>query len=79
MMNKYQEALDRLKLQENWQEGNELQILQELVDRETPIRPVENVDFLGNIYCRQCNEVLDVDWVSCPCCQHKIDWSKNEA
>lgn len=34
-MNKYQEALNRFKLVENCQEGNEFDILQELIDKET--------------------------------------------
>ncbi|WP_159641720.1 hypothetical protein [Erysipelothrix anatis] len=91
-MNKYQEALNRLKFQENWQEGNELQILQELVDKETPMNPVflpyryelgENENFYG---CRNCEEIIcgemhndHLRFKHCYHCGQRIDWTNDEA
>ena len=35
-MNKYQEALDRLQWEENFQKGNEIEILREIVEQYRP-------------------------------------------
>lgn len=77
-MNKYQEALNRLKLLENWQEGNEFQILQELIDKSIPqkvlwIYPDEPL-------CPFCNNPIDDDYArTSECCEQRLDWSDDEA
>ena len=90
-MNKYQEALDWLvdnsKLDQfnigNSQSANE--IIQELVDKETPTKLNVNVD---KEYCRcKCNLdfwEIDLDYFKrkglsyCPNCGQKIDWSDED-
>ena len=90
-MNKYQEALDWLvdnsKLDQfnigNSQSANE--IIQELVDKETPTKLNVNVD---KEYCRcKCNLdfwEIDLDYFKrkglsyCPNCGQKIDWSAED-
>ncbi|MFR1626093.1 MAG: hypothetical protein ACLSU6_03645 [Thomasclavelia ramosa] len=86
---KYQEALDRtkeiyevicdeLKSKELTNKTNEdVEVLQELVDKATPKRPILNKiwedEDTKNIYdeCGRINELLCV----CPNCGQRIDWS----
>lgn len=90
-MNKYQEALNRLKLQENWQEGNELQILQELVDKEIPLKPALLVSHKKpnkrQYQCLRCGNACLVRYAPfernenrhCYDCGQAIDWTNDEA
>ena len=90
-MNKYQEAL--LKLGEytvvlSWSKNqtcsinelNEFKLLQELVDKATPKKPIISsydefgyVDFYEHHYCPNCKNKVDKAY--CPACGQKIDWS----
>ena len=63
-MNKYQEALNWLRVSTSSKEHNErYELLQRLVDKET-VKPIVTID----------KEYRHVD---CPNCGHRIDWSKN--
>ncbi|WP_159638264.1 hypothetical protein [Erysipelothrix anatis] len=81
-MNKYQEALNRLKLQENWQEGNECQTLQELIDKETPIKPIEEDGLLLCGICKNHTVAIEgytgEEWC-CYACGQVIDWTNDES
>ena len=81
-MNKYQEALDNLKSLEVFPEENiyvadfgEVDILQELVDKETPMKVIKH---LNNFYrCENCDELFQNFHYQnyCPNCGQKLDWS----
>lgn len=86
---KYQEAL--LELGEytvvlSWSKNqtcsinelNEFKLLQELVDKATPKKPIEEIDSYDDFdcsvhYCPNCKN--EVDEAYCPACGQKIDWS----
>ena len=88
-MNKYQEALDRIKNKVAIIDGekmkiglaycNTLPILQELVDKETPkkvkIKEFDNGEY--GAYCPSCNSGMPFHWKMkyCPSCGQKLDWS----
>lgn len=88
-MNKYQEALDRLNQDSRYQIGNEKMILQELVDRATPKKPIKLFKtywHLGVLYenverdcCPTCKEnLIENKCCSNNDCRQAIDWSKDE-
>lgn len=80
-MSKYQEALNEmyaaLNDSEKWIDKKKL--LQELVDKETPVKPFRNnllsLPPRNMIGCGKCNglEILGV-YEYCPYCGQKIDW-----
>ena len=87
-MSKYQEALDYinksictlLALQgiQDEQVIKNLHILQELVDKETPIKPY----FLnyggykiGNWHCSECEGIINTSDMYCKHCGQRLDWS----
>lgn len=83
-MNKYQEALeyinkkcklDRLKF--NSMIGNEMvSRIEELVDKETPMKVKHNVDGIWHKYkCSSCGDELDWKFLYCPYCGQALDWS----
>ena len=85
-MNKYQEALYDIidygistdyfnKEAEKPQEENRILIVQELVDKETPLKPYNIFNIKPN--CRNCDAKLTTVENYCPNCGHRIDWSKN--
>ena len=57
-MSKYQEALDNL---------------QELVAKETPMKPLED-NYLGEFMCK-CGSPIIKDQKYCPNCGQKLNWS----
>ena len=83
-MNKYQEALDRIKNKTAIIDGEKmtigaaycdtLSILQELVDKETPVKPkfVNKLDWT----CPRC-DAYHTKFVQyyCEYCGQKLDWS----
>ena len=87
-MNKYQEALDRIKNKVAIIDGEKmtigaaycdtLSILQELVDKEAPlevkIREFNKEEY--GVYCPKCNSGLSFHWKMkcCPECGQKLDW-----
>lgn len=87
-MNKYQEALDRIKSQRvkvnSWEyrafadKNSDLDTLQELVDKATPKKPTNQypIDLgLGNYGdCRICNYGVNYQQNYCDNCGQKIDW-----
>ena len=95
MKNKYQEALDYVNKSvctalsclgiDDEQSRKSLHILQKLVDKETPMKPIYENDLVDeNIvvdtwaYCPKCKEEIDHDrWGEkyCSHCGQKIDWS----
>lgn len=88
-MNKYQEALnyfldreegDNMTVTIDWLDNAEM--LQELIDRETPMKPYVPDDTSTKIYmftskCTNCgNSLSQTKKVSyCPRCGQRIDWS----
>ena len=77
MKNKYQEALDWVSAG-NDSCGTEFDLLQELVDKETPLKP-RNISLLTNppqhrTWCNNCYGVhLERTFKFCPNCGQKID------
>lgn len=91
MSNKYQDALNSLnpnyigEQEYSWRKATE--ILQELVDKETPKKYKSKTDKDGRMIwvCPKCNEILvkfwsEVETVShlpyCYMCGQKLDWSE---
>ena len=95
-MNKYQEALNKIKNYEfkknSWvydigaRITPETDILQELVDKETPMKPTLRIDEKFNLkeyFCPICNkESVTINNYypldRCEICGQRIDWSKDE-
>ena len=96
-MNKYQEALDALeylatqyentKIGEQWEQiAIKIQIaknmLQELVDKETPKKPsnfkLHNDGYIKFFYgnCPNCGTAVDDGFPSCLKCGQVLDWSE---
>ena len=90
-MNKYQEALNRL-VEGNYLTNREKKqfanILQELIDKETPKKPIykddgcgDNYYFCGNCGVRVplCSNLIDqIKYKHCPYCGREIDWSDED-
>jgi hypothetical protein len=88
-MNKYQEALDRLKINHSdvCQKLN-CEVLQELVDKETPKKPKriyppfgENVPikrYPKIFVCPDCVKEVRKEWSYCPYCKKHLDWGNEE-
>ena len=92
-MNKYEEALDRIKSERLWDEGlgdyynvfdrdnKDLKLLQELVDKATPMKVDMTTDTLT---CPYCETGRVYDWENdkafrfCADCGQAIDWSTDE-
>ena len=86
-MNKYQEALDNIKVVTDFYKGNikcqkGIEIIQELVDKATPYRPkklnlsskVVEVDYRR---CK-CGLILSSGFGYCSDCGQALDWSTDE-
>lgn len=50
--------------------------LQELVDKETPMKPLED-NYLGEFMC-ECGSPITKDYKYCPNCGQKLNWNKKE-
>ena len=50
--------------------------LQELVDKETPMKPLED-NYLGEFMC-ECGSPITKDQKYCPNCGQKLNWSYKE-
>lgn len=94
--NKYQEALDNFKddltdirdCSDNYfsyTTDNDIKLLQELVDKEKPLKPIViKQEFLlygadSCYYCGKCEKLIwGTHWEQnyCPYCGQKIDWQK---
>lgn len=81
-MNKYQEALNKIKNMGDKDLFNEfhiewVNILQELVDKETPKKFKKILDY--SVVCPNCGHHLDKlygrNYDYCPRCGQKLDWS----
>ena len=94
-MNKYQEALD--KLYDGYQNGmagrHYYDIVQELVNKETPMKPIDKYtekvrDYLNEDsfiyvnfetgYCPNCNKEVNENYTYCNKCGQRLDWSDSE-
>ena len=80
-MSKYQEALNYLDwfCEKPHQEQQDL--LQELIDKETPIKPINQfkVDFgLGNVGNCVCGAEVNYQQIYCDVCGQKLDWSEED-
>ena len=87
--NKYQEALDYFLDRDDGENVTVTcdwllyaELLQELVEKETPLKPTNQVviDFgLGNAgNCKACNREVNYQNKYCDNCGKKIDWSDEE-
>jgi hypothetical protein len=78
-MNKYQEALDALECSAYYggEKGENVEQLQELVDRATPKKPYLNKR--NTIQCGNCGSDIYIrkGYFYCGGCGHKIDWSED--
>ena len=89
-MNKYQEALNRIKVHVpeyklinnhivEVDKHSDLCKLQELVDRETPMKPIELINderSTTHNCCPKCE--VEVDFRYCSDCGQRLDWSDEE-
>ena len=81
-MNKYQDALDDL-----WngcpnpkEQVESKEILQELVDKETPrkVKPCPELNkWFNSARCPKCQHVVEIDEIYCPKCGQRLDWSEH--
>lgn len=85
-MNKYQEALDRIKNKIAIIDGEKMTIgqaysqtfpiLQELVDKEKPMKVKHIVENGWHKYvCGSCDGELELRHCYCPECGQELDWS----
>lgn len=80
MMNKYQKALNTLRKEYLNNESKECDLLQELVDKATPIKAIIVHDYDGFVYeCPNCHMEFRPDtilgnpkWEGCPYCLQKL-------
>lgn len=96
-MNKYQEALDKLKRDLSFYDPilgiyrelrlDEQFLLQELVDRETPYKPIRKTiitDDYGGLKIFEEKDVCECGYyvyeseIYCAKCGRKLDWNKDE-
>ncbi len=90
-MSKYQEALEKIK--EELEFGSrfdydvyfkkEVKLLQELVERVTPKKPIVKNEFYDELYgdikyCPNCNSMFEYMDEYCSECGQNIDWSEDE-
>ena len=82
-MNKYQEALDSVKDLRidfidlgyiSYVTDSDIDNLKELVDKETPMKPLED-NYLGEFMC-ECGSPITKDHKYCPYCGQKLNWNK---
>lgn len=88
-MNRYQEALDNVKADRRDVIGSaeddyipyttldEIKLLQELVDRATPIDPIYKMNSYNynQPYCGRCHSMVESNsYKYCPYCGQAIDW-----
>ena len=85
-MNKYQEALNEMYavLNDSKRFCKHKNLLQELVDKATPIKPIENILGTGKYLvkytheCSKCGNYLEVSNKYCSECATELDWSVEE-
>ena len=88
-MKKHQEALSRLRDTDLYYSDDskfhqDLDVLQELVDKATPIKPIENILGTGKYLitytheCSKCGNYLEVSNKYCSECATELDWSVEE-
>ena len=90
-MNKYQEAFDEIKnvvvFNKNFNYyANYLKVVQELVDKETPMKPKlkENDVWQSSMYCKNCESFVGTKHLEythqnyCTGCGQRIYWSDEE-
>ena len=82
-MNKYQEALNYLDFYCSVRHTEQQDLLQELVDRETPKKPTKNdkaIHDWNRGFCPNCGQWLLFTGSGCinNDCRQKIDWSDGE-
>lgn len=93
-MNKYQEPFNKIVIEAelmaercNHKLDKDIKIIQELIDKETPMKPNyegDGYDKDGNIIydtwiCPSCETRYEVDYDEykyCPNCGQKLDWSE---
>lgn len=88
-MNKYKEALDFAKKHlDSKHDLKKVEVLQELVDKATPKKPINRINYRTDInayYCPNCNGFIcnyydkdnECDDYCCNCGQ-ALDWSKKD-
>ena len=80
-MDKYQVALNNVKrvyVESEHYDEEDIAILQELVDKETPMKPIRKGK-LNSLYCPKCDRPLMFEGtICCDKCGQKLDWSDND-
>ena len=83
--NKYQEALNYLDWHCSVEHKEQQELLQELVDKETPLRVIKLKCYRNEEYnaCPKCNTNVYIDdhdyyLERCDVCGQKLDWSDEE-
>ena len=84
-MNKYQEALNNVRkvyVESDHYDEEDIRLLQELVDKEKPMKPREAIDSrdrFTHYYCPKCNKkTILIPQEFCLNCGQKLDWSDEE-
>lgn len=88
-MNKYQEALDRIESAAYYggEKGDNVELLQELVDRATPKKPIVKIaNGVRHIDCPNCDDGYSHNFIEnkelndnyCSNCGQAFDWSNGE-
>lgn len=78
-MSKYQEALNFLDFYCEIRHVEQQDLLQELIDRETPKKPIELINderSTTHNCCPKCE--VEVDFRYCSDCGQRLDWSDEE-
>lgn len=86
-MNKYKEAVERIKEEcskyHNFDIIDDFIALKELVEKATPKKYVERVEFVDEVKwmhasCPNCKEIIDEFgyYPYCPNCGQSLDWSE---
>lgn len=81
MKNKYQEALDNVRkvyVESNHYDKEDIRLLQELVDKETPMKVVKWKLAQPETRCAKCGAGVERKDDYCWGCGQKLDWSDDE-
>ncbi|WP_166083130.1 hypothetical protein [Erysipelothrix anatis] len=80
-MNKYQEAFNKIMpTTSDYELIEATKIIRQLVDKETPMKPVD-IECMNNFECGRCgNSTLWKEETDCCCvCGQVVDWTNDEA
>lgn len=80
MLNRYQEALNNVKrvyVKSDHYDEEDIRLLQELVDKATPKKPIKSNNPLFDymVFCPACNKSMSFKNYYCGSCGQAVDWS----